>query len=69
MGGPGAGVAGVLQLTRPGAAGGLQLTGPGPAAKGGQEVSRSTKDGEGDKKGTSWMNVFAHLDPLVNEKV
>ena len=24
---------------------------------------------EAEKKGTSWMNVFAHLDPLVNEKV
>ena len=23
---------------------------------------------EDDKKGTSWMNFFAHLDPLVNEK-
>ena len=31
-----------------------------------QQPARMSK--EADKKGTSWMNVFAHLDPLANEK-
>lgn len=43
------------------ASGGGQFDAKQPQPKG--------KEEEKDKKGTSWMNVFAHLDPLVNEKV
>lgn len=43
----------------------------GSGSGGAQPVPKRGTKGkeEGEKKGTSWMNVFAHLDPLVNEKV
>ncbi len=53
--GPGAGVAGGSQLTKPGAF----------TRGGGKESTRNEKEGG---KGNSWMNVFAHLDPLASEK-
>lgn len=44
-----------------GAGGGMS---PTKAKANGRHVSEKEKD-----KAASWMNVFAHLDPLVNEKV
>ena len=44
-----------------GAGGGMS---PMKAKANGRHVSEKEKD-----KAASWMNVFAHLDPLVNEKV
>lgn len=35
---------------------------------GGAAKGEGGKEGEKGQKGTAWMNFFAHLDPLVNEK-
>lgn len=49
---------------RQGVVGGAMQGKPHPvASSGGAAASK-----ESEKKGTSWMNVFAHLDPLSNEK-
>ena len=45
---------------------GAALNGAGTAQPGGRPASKGNR--QGDKKETGWMNVFAHLDPLVNEK-
>ena len=48
---------------------------PRATMPGGQQVSTGQQPkakrefGKKDEKGSSWMNVFAHLDPLSNEKV
>ena len=45
------------------------VTGGGVARPGGGAVPREKVSGDkSEKKETAWMNVFAHLDPLVNEK-
>ena len=33
------------------------------------KAGKQSEEKEEQEKGTAWMNVFAHLDPLVNEKV
>lgn len=51
------------------------MQGPGgvavPARTPVEGIAKESSGKEGDKgqKGTAWMNFFAHLDPLVNEKV
>ena len=47
------------------------LGGPTVPGSGGAQPlpKRGSKGQEVEKKESSWMNVFAHLDPLVNEKV
>ena len=45
--------------------GGAMPTKPHPPT---QPALSSRASKETDKKGTAWMNVFAHLDPLSNEK-
>ena len=47
-----------------GGAGGVGGISPTKAKANGRHVSEKEKE-----KSASWMNVFAHLDPLVNEKV
>lgn len=44
----------------------LMSSGMSTANGGERQIERKGKDQ--DKASTSWMNVFAHLDPLVNEK-
>ena len=50
---------------RQGVMGGAMPGKPHPSS---MSSKRETADKGTDKKGTSWMNVFAHLDPLSNEK-
>lgn len=68
-----------VPLSAPGATGGLQLPSYVSAVPVGQRVAgcdadksdskdKTGKDKTGKDKGKSWMNFFAHLDPLVNEK-
>lgn len=61
-----------LQLSVPGAAGSFQPLVNRAGATGSQrEVTGDDNKGDGKEKsgkGKSWMNFFAHLDPLVNEK-
>ena len=52
------------------------LVSPGPAAQAGSPAGGVPGGGvmrgrakEEEKKGNTWMNFFAHLDPLANEKV
>ena len=52
-----------------GAAGGSTMGAGAAQPPGGRPAPKEKQPGDkSDKKGTSWMNVFAHLDPLVNEK-
>ena len=51
-----------------GAAPANNLASSGSSFKAGRSAQQSVEK-EDQEKGTAWMNVFAHLDPLVNEKV
>ena len=49
-----------------GVGGATKMAAASPTAK---ANGRHVSDEKGKDKASSWMNVFAHLDPLVNEKV